>query len=166
MRAAIARQPAVAAPPHRSRRVGRAAAPRAAKSRSPAAPPPPAPAAGGALPAATVIQLDMEPQLEKELQENGGCCSGVQSRSRCHLPLPCTAAQQPFYPTHLPALFTRGPAAGFRSTRRTKLIATIGPACDSEEMLEQLAVGWLWALLCGGAAASLLKGTAAVARWQ
>jgi hypothetical protein len=32
-------------------------------------------------------------------------------------------------------------AAGFRSTRRTKLIATIGPACDSEEMLEALAVG-------------------------
>ncbi|KAI7838140.1 hypothetical protein COHA_008071 [Chlorella ohadii] len=47
-----------------------------------------------------VIQLEMEPQLEKELQENG-----------------------------------------FRSTRRTKLIATIGPACDSEEMLEQMAVG-------------------------
>ncbi|PRW56169.1 Pyruvate kinase isozyme chloroplastic isoform A [Chlorella sorokiniana] len=48
----------------------------------------------------SVIQLEMEPQLEKELQENG-----------------------------------------FRSTRRTKLIATIGPACDSEEMLEQMAVG-------------------------
>jgi pyruvate kinase len=31
--------------------------------------------------------------------------------------------------------------AGFRSTRRTKLIATIGPACDSEEMLEALAIG-------------------------
>ncbi|EFN58575.1 hypothetical protein CHLNCDRAFT_34199 [Chlorella variabilis] len=30
---------------------------------------------------------------------------------------------------------------GFRSTRRTKLVATIGPACDSAEMLEQLAVG-------------------------
>lgn len=32
-------------------------------------------------------------------------------------------------------------SAGFRSTRRTKLIATIGPACDSEQMLEQMAVG-------------------------
>lgn len=28
---------------------------------------------------------------------------------------------------------------GFRSTRRTKLIATIGPACDDEETLEALA---------------------------
>ena len=33
------------------------------------------------------------------------------------------------------------PAAGFRSTRRTKLICTIGPSCDSEEMLDLLAQG-------------------------
>lgn len=33
------------------------------------------------------------------------------------------------------------PGAGFRSTRRTKLIATIGPACDSVETLEAMAVG-------------------------
>ena len=30
--------------------------------------------------------------------------------------------------------------AGFRSTRRTKIIATIGPATCSEEMLEIMAV--------------------------
>ena len=30
--------------------------------------------------------------------------------------------------------------AGFRSTRRTKIIATIGPATCSEEMLETMAV--------------------------
>ena len=46
--------------------------------------------------------------------------------------------------------------AGFRSTRRTKLIATIGPACDSEEMLEQIAVGvqgpplWTMHVIGGG----------------
>lgn len=36
---------------------------------------------------------------------------------------------------------TPGPcAAGFRSTRRTKIICTIGPTSCSEEMLETLAV--------------------------
>ena len=33
------------------------------------------------------------------------------------------------------------PPSGPRSARRTKLVATIGPACDSSEMLEALAVG-------------------------
>lgn len=74
----------------------------------------------------------------------------------CHAP---PRSSQSTRHTCLPS--SGGPAAGFRSTRRTKLIATIGPACDSEEMLEQLAVGWLWALLCAGVAASLPGGTAA-----
>lgn len=149
MRAAAAPQPAAVVAARTPQRAVRAAAARAAKSRSPA---PPAPANGGGAPAALpptlpgqrggVIQLEMEPQLERELQENGGSLgscptptvsSNAAAATCCRAPLPSAG-------TLVHIAYDRR-SAGFRSTRRTKLIATIGPACDSEQMLEQMAVG-------------------------
>lgn len=169
MRAATARQPAAAAAARHTRCV-RAAA-RAAKSRSP----PPAPANGSGAPAAlpttlsgqrgNVIQLEMEPQLEKELQENGGCfwrlsCLAARLLRLITLRAPPAMTCQQTGLACPPALAaSRGcPVAGFRSTRRTKLIATIGPACDSEEMLEQMAVG---GQICEGIAQLVSQGVPA-----
>lgn len=148
MQASAARHPGAAAAQRRQQRVVRAAAARGAKGRSP---PPPAPAsapAAAALPAAlnvqqqeNVIRLELEPQLEKELQENGGQGAGPADGPWAAACVPCPAPARICRrrSSRLPRLGLPA-AAGFRSTRRTKLIATIGPACDSEEMLEQMAV--------------------------
>lgn len=94
------------------------------------------------------VELSVDSTLERELSENGGrctwCCLAI-CVGRC---------------SHARRLASLDGSAscstGPRSTRRTKLIATIGPACDSDEMLEQLAVGG-WARLPG--AASPLAGS-------
>jgi hypothetical protein len=73
---------------------------------------------------------DFDTVLQLELQENGeGRIFKLQSKARN----PAGCAELLTSCRHA----TRH--AGFRSTRRTKLIATIGPACESEEMLEIMA---------------------------
>lgn len=78
--------------------------------------------------------IEVDSVLAKELSENGvytACCYGDQSRRPCRNL--CSACS-----FHV-MLCVR--AIGFRSTRRTKIICTIGPKSCSTEMLATLAAG-------------------------
>jgi hypothetical protein len=88
--------------------------------------------------------LEVDSVLAKELGENGTMlcdedCSISLLRHNAHSCLLLWTRRLQCFDSDISApLYPR--CAGFRSTRRTKIIATIGPATCSEAMLEALAV--------------------------